>query len=141
MKKIISIGVALAVLAMVVLPVGVAADDPPPTYAKIPFTIMGESLTLIGDLIASLDAKMDLGLPLDVSQVTAPIAVFIQGPLSYTVDLLAWGLEVLEQILGTLLTAFDMTDYMWMADVVTDIACKLYTPFGNVTGPAFDPCA
>ena len=140
MKKIISIGVALALLAMVVLPVGVAADDPPPTYAKIPFTIMGESLKLIGNLIADLDAKMSLGLPMDVSQVTDPVSTFIQGPLSYTVDLLAWGLEVLEQILNTLLTAFDMTDYLWMADVVTDIACKLYTPFGNVTGPTFDPC-
>ena len=131
MKKLISIGVALALLATVVLPVAVAADDPPPTYAKIPFTIVGEGLALIGSLVSSLDAKMDLGLPFDVSQITAPLADFTQGPLSYTVDMVAWGLDILAQILEQIVPVY-MADFDWIVTLMFDIICKLFMPFGEL---------
>jgi hypothetical protein len=39
-KKLISIGVALALLTMVVVPGAVAAYTTPDTYAKVPFAII-----------------------------------------------------------------------------------------------------
>ena len=133
MKKLISIGVALALLATVVLPVAVAADDPPPTYAKIPFTIVGEGLALIGSLVSSLDAKMDLGLPFDVAQITDPLAAYIQGPLSYTMDMMAWGLDILAQVLEQIVPVY-MADFDWIVTLLFDILCKIFMPFGDLEG-------
>lgn len=139
MKKLISIGVALALLTMVVVPAAVAADDPPPTYAKIPFTIVGEGITLVGDIVTSLNAKMDLGLPLDPSQITDPVSAYVQGPLSYTMDMMGWGLDIVAQVADALVPAY-MPDFDWIVTVIEDIVCKLFTPFADVVAPPFDPC-
>jgi len=130
-KKLISIGVALALLTMAVVPGVVAADDPPPTYAKIPFTIIGEGVNLVGSLVSMADSKLGLGLGFDVAQFTAPIAAFTQGPLSYTVDMVAWGLDIVVQALDVILPEF-MPDFAWLADVLDDIMCKIFMPFGDL---------
>ena len=62
MKKLISIGVALALLAMVVVPGAVAAYTPPVTYAKVPFAIIQSGFELIGDLLTATGTS-SLGLP------------------------------------------------------------------------------
>jgi len=55
-KKLISIGVVLALVAIVVLPIGVAAQCEydgivPATYAKIPFAIIQSGFHLVGIIL------------------------------------------------------------------------------------------
>ena len=72
MKKLISIGVAVALLAMVVLPVAVAADEcytTPATYAKIPFAIVQSGFQLVGSILTS-SGRSTLGLPTWINAVT-----------------------------------------------------------------------
>ena len=131
MKKLISIGVALALLTMAVVPAAVAADDPPPTYAKIPFTIIGESIILLGDLVSMADSKLGLGLGFDVAQFTDPIGDFTQNILGYTVDMLAWGVYVVAGLAVPILDEF-APDMAWIGDVLDDLVCYFFTPFGTL---------
>jgi len=143
-KKLISIGVALAILALVVMPIGAAAQCPdtgftyPTTYAKIPFAILQSGLELVGDILGPLATT--LGLPAWLVDVVNTIAPWTGGPLSWTVDMMAWGLSLVATILGPLTTVMGLPT--WLPGLVSDIACGLFTPFTcNVTGPAFAPCA
>ena len=131
MKKLISIGVALALLVTFMVPAAVAADDPPPTYAKIPFTIMGEGIILIGDLVTMADSKLGLGLGFDVDQFTAPIGAFTQNILGYTVDMLAWGLYVVAGLAEPVIGEF-APDMGWINDLLNDLYCYFFTPFGDL---------
>jgi hypothetical protein len=147
-KKLISIGVALAVLALVVLPVGAAAQceyDPgggygvivPDTYAKIPFAILESGLAMVGGLLGTLAPV--LSLPDWLDDIVFAIAPWTGGPLSWTVDMLGWGLALVGDILAPLASTLGLPD--WLDDLVYGIACGLFTPFTcNVTGAAFDPC-
>jgi len=141
-KKLISIGVALAVLALVVLPVGAAAQCDyegvqPDTYAKIPFAILESGLVMVGNLLTTLAPT--LGLPDWLDDVVLEVAPWTGGPLSWTVDMLGWGLSLVGTILSSLASTLGLPD--WVDDLVNQIACSLFTPFTcNITGPAFDPC-
>jgi hypothetical protein len=132
-KKLISIGIALALLAMVVLPVGVAAYTEPPTFAKVPFAILQSGLELLGDLLTTL--APELNLPLWIAPLMDPIAAWTGGPLSWTVDMLGWGVG----LVGSILTALpvDLGLPVWLPDIVNTVACSLFTPFANVVGPNF----
>ena len=133
MKKLISIGVALALLTMAVVPAAVAADDPPLTYAKIPFTIVGEAISLLGDLVSMADSKLGLGLGFDVAQFTVPIAEYVQGPLSYTMDMMAWGVYIIAGLSEPILAEF-APDMTWIGDVLNDLVCYFFTPFDSLAG-------
>jgi hypothetical protein len=143
-KKLISIGVVLALVAIVVLPVGVAAQDcdyegiVPATYAKIPFAIIQSGLHLVGIVLEG--AGSTLGLP---EWIDAPlmdnIGSWAGGPLSWTVDMMAWGLGLVGTILTSLAPTLGLPD--WLAPTINTIACQLFAPFScNVTGAAFTPC-
>jgi len=132
-KKLISIGVALALLVTFMVPVAVAAGDPPPTYAKIPFTIMGEGIDLVGQLVTMADSKLGLGLGFDVTQFTTPIAHFTQDILGYTVDMLAWGLYALAGLADPVITEF-APDMGWIGDLLNDLWCYFFTPFPDLEG-------
>ena len=148
MKKLISIGVALALLAMVVLPVGVTAYAPPPTHAKVPFAIIASGLDMMGQLLDAL-ATADLGLPAWLnSNITGIISEWTIGPLSWVVDMLSWGFWLGGAVMSSvqpILTGmnvslpFNLTD---VAVVFDTIACGLlkccFTT--NCTGN-FTPCA
>ena len=146
MKKLISIGVALALVALVVLPLGVAALPPgcpdigytyPTSFSKIPFAILQSGIELVGTLLTTL--AVPLGLPTWLAPIMAPIAEWTGGPLSWTVDMLAWGLALVGGVLGPLTTTLGLPT--WLPGVINDLACGLFTPFTcNVTGPAFNPC-
>ena len=150
MKKLISIGVALAVLALVVLPVGAAAQcgyDPdgagplteilPDSYAKIPFAILESGLAMVGGLLSTL--AVPLGLPTWLDDVVLTIAPWTGGPLSWTVDMLGWGLALVGGVIAPLATTLGLPD--WLDDLIFGIACGLFQPFScNVTGADFDPC-
>ena len=148
MKKLIGIGVALVLLAMVVLPLGAAAQPPdacpdvgydyPATFAKVPFAILQSGLELIGTLMGTL--AVPLGLPDWLTpDLFNTIGSWTGGPLSWTVDMLGWGVWLIGTVLSALPT--DLGLPTWLPDVVNALACGLFTPFTcNVTGPDFTPC-
>jgi len=148
-KKLISIGVALAVLALVALPIGAAAQTcditagnitykAPATFAKIPFAILESGLTMVGGLLNALAPT--LGLPDWLDDVVNMIAPWTGGPLAWTVDMLAWGLDLVAAIISPLATTLGLPD--WLDDLVSGIACGLFTPYScNVTGGTFTPCS
>jgi hypothetical protein len=153
-KKLISIGVALALLTMAVVP-GVAAAQcdydgvAPATYSKIPFAIIQTGLMLFADVWEVLDTPegLDIGMPW-IAGVLDDIAPWAGGPLAWTVDMLAWGVSLagsliggLDLVLGDLLgdLPFALGDLAGIFDIV---ACGLFQPWAcNITGANFTPCA
>lgn len=149
MKKLISIGVALALLVLVVGPVGVAAQvdcptdetyDYPETYAKIPFAIIESGFVLLGNILPGVLAEFAPDLAW-VADLMADIGGWAGGPLSWTVDMLAWGVSLVgslaclvEPLLGDALP-------ISLSGVFNTIACGLFTPFDcTIEGATFDPC-
>lgn len=151
MKKLISIGIALALLTVAVMPAVTMAQEcdypdgdgtgiVPETYAKIPFAILEAGFAMVGEILDVLPA--DLGLPEFVnSDLINTIGGFAGGPLSWTVDMLGWGLSLVGGILGSLAEPLGLPD--WLEPLVNEIACGLFTPFECVVAgaPPFDPCA
>ena len=133
MKKLISIGVALALLTMVVVPGVVAADPDPETYAKVPFSIMAEGLRLLGELLDMEEAKIGF-IGFDVGQFMDPIADFTEGPLAWTVDMLAWGVYVGSIVLDPIINAF-APSYDWLIDVMEDLYCQILMPWDSIVCP------
>ena len=141
MKKLISIGVALALLAIVVVPVCVSADTVdacpplanytyPTTFAKIPFAILQSGLDLVSNILTPSLAST-LGVPSWVSDVVKTIAPWTGGPLSWTVDMLGWGMATLGNILGPLASTLSLPD--WLAPTINKLACALFTPYTCIT--------
>ena len=143
MKKLISIGVALALLTIAVVPVGVAAQCDyntvePDTYAKIPFAILESGFVLLETLWPDLDAALGMDM-LWLGDVFGELGAWAGGPLGWTVDMLGWGISLGAGILGSLAPTLNLPDYV--EGVLNDIACGLFTPFECViAGPPFDPC-
>ena len=148
MKKLISIGVALALLTMAVVPAAVAADDPiePSTFAKIPFAIIGSGLELFGAIWGPLDTALGIKMPW-VGDVLADVAPFTAENLAWSVDMLAWGVGLVGDVIAaadTLVTGMGVTLPFKLGDLkaITDsIACGLVQPWSdNITGSEFTPC-
>ena len=152
MKKIISIGVALALLTMAVVPGAVAAQEPipiePSTFAKIPFAIIGSGLEMLADLWGILDteAALDIGFPW-LSQVLDTAAPWTTDNLAWTVDMLAWGVGLVGDVIAaadSILVAMEVDLGFPLGDLkaITDtIACGLVQPWSdNITGSEFTPC-
>ena len=142
MKKLISIGVALALLTMAVVPGAVAAYDPPATYSKVPFAIVASGIELIGDIVTEIPMIAD-ALPegLDIAAITGLIGPWVNGPLSWSVDFLSWGLELGAEIWELADSAFDI-GLPEVGDILYIMSCKLLTCWSatNCTG-TFVPCA
>jgi hypothetical protein len=144
-KKLISIGVALAVLAMVVLPLGAAAQCDyegitPTTYAKIPFAIIQSGLYLVDSLLGVLAVPLSLPSWLATSHMFQTMGDWAGGPLGWTVDMMGWGLGIVGSILAVLPS--DLGLPVWLPDIVNTITCQLFAPWNcNVTGADFVPCA
>lgn len=90
MKKLISIGVALALLTMAVVPAAVAAADitDPGTYSKTAFGVLGSGIQLVGDIVNSLAVVLDGFLPAGLTSVA--LATIIDDVGSWTGIELAW---------------------------------------------------
>lgn len=132
MKKLIGIGVALALLTMMVVPGAVAAQDEPDTYIDVPFWVVGEGIELVGELLDMEEAKMGF-IGYDLGQFFTPIAAFTEGPMTWTVDMLGWGVDVIAQVAGPVIDNF-APDYGWIVEVLNTLACKFYMPFGTIEG-------
>ena len=131
MKKLISIGVALALLTMAVVPGAVAAQDiTPDTYAKIPFAIIGSGIQMIGEVMGLAQViveGMGVTLPFDLADVqpiTDVVGNWTAGPLAWTVDMLAWGIDLAGTLYLTLDTMF-VIGYPGLADILGDLATGL----------------
>jgi hypothetical protein len=123
-KKLISIGVALALLAMVVVPCAVAAYDTPDTYAKVPFAIISTGFLLLGDILDALPP--DLGVPDWLGSLMGPLSEWTAGPLSWTVDMLAWGMDLGSTIWNAVAATLGMED-LPVGTVLHTVACGLFT--------------
>jgi hypothetical protein len=155
-KKLISIGVALALLVMVVMPLGVGAAATqivPATYAKIPFAIVQSGFYLIGctlDTVATILDDMDVALPFDVGSLKG--VMFNLGdwagvPLAWSVDMMTAGMSLLNDVVGVLTDGGIIPDSVsWLGDlldvVVTDIEmCYYPNTCNNVSSVYTVPCA
>ena len=148
MKKLISIGVALALLSMAILPGAVAAQyTEPDTFAKTPFAIIESGFVLAESLLTAL---VDGGiLPESVDWLPGlmpDIGEWAGGPLAWTVDMMGWGIALVGDVIAALdpiivgvagELPIDLAD---LSSVFDTIACSLFTPFGGVIAPPFDPC-
>ena len=130
----------MAILALVVLPVSAAAYTPyqePTTYAKIPFAIVASGFGLLQEIWPALDTALAMGMPW-LTDVFGGLADWSFGPLSWTVDMLAWGLgvggTVIDALSGVITLPFPV------GDLLNAIACACFAPYGNVTGASWNPC-
>jgi len=140
-KKLISIGVALALLTMAVVPSAVAAYDPPPTYSKVPFAIIASGFQLLENLWPDLDAALGMDM-LWLGNVFGELSDWTFGPLSWTVDMLAWGVDLTGKVLDAVPMITDMLpEGLDLVALFETIACGLLTCWSssNCTGQ-FDPC-
>jgi hypothetical protein len=143
-KKLISIGVALALVALVVLPIGAAAQTcdydgiAPVTFSKIPFAIVQSGFHLVGIILTG--AGSTLGLPSWIDAALMDnIGDFAGGPLSWSVDMLGWGLGLVSSILTGLGPTLGLPDFL--PAIVGNITCAIFQPFScNITGTTFTPC-
>jgi len=152
-KKLISIGVALALLTMVVVPVGVAAQDveDPGTYSKTPFGILGSGLQLVGDLLGDLqplivDAGFDLPIDLaDLTPIMDTMGAWSAVDLAWMTDMTAWTMvtagDVVSTVLGVPFIADAMgdTDLTGIEDIFYVVGARLWDPWGEYAGEATLP--
>jgi hypothetical protein len=117
-KKLISIGVALALLVTFMVPVAVGADFPtdPGTYSKTPFGILGSAIVLVGNIVNDLATTIDgLGLPVtaaEIAGVLGSVGDWTGINLAWMTDMTGWSMvavgdvvTVIEPLAATL--AFD----------------------------------
>ncbi len=151
MKKLISIGVALALLVMVVVPGAVAAQDEPGTYSKTPFGILGTGIILIGDVLAEAQGiiealGVDLGFSLgDVVPITNLVGDWTGVNLAWMTDMTAWSMVVVGDVVkqvGIALPAMGIDLDMELgplADMFYVVGARLWDPWGDYAGNATLP--
>jgi len=142
-KKLISIGVALALLTMAVVPAAVAADDlsasnytAPQTYAKTPFALIASGFSMLTNLWPSLDSALGMDMPW-LGDVFEEFAYWTYGPLAWTVDMMGWGIALGADVVGDLDAIiegmglelpFAMSD---VSGILSTVACGLRTCFDD----------
>jgi hypothetical protein len=136
-KKLISIGVALALVAMVVLPVAVGADYTPTvynsTYSKIPFGILSTGIALLANLTDVLATP--LGLPDWLPDALNPVADWVGGPFAWLTELTAWSMVTVGDVVAKasgLLSTFGVTiDISGISNLTYVIANRIFDT-GNI---------
>ena len=142
MKKLISIGIALALLTVVIVPSSVAAQCDyegvePDTYAKIPFAILESGFVLLETIWPDLDTALGIGMPW-VGGVLGEVGAWAGGPLAWTVDMLGWGLGIVQTVVVAIGPTLGLPDFV--GDVLTEVVCMIFTPYTCVVGTEWDPC-
>lgn len=155
MKKLISIGVALALLTMVLVPVGVAAQDPvedPGTYSKTPFGILGSGLQMVGGVLGDLGpiltaAGIELPIDLaDLAPITDRIGDWTAVDLAWMTDMTAWSMVLVGDVaktsaglLGALGVDEETLPVSDIADMMYVVGARLWDPWGVYEGAAVLP--
>jgi hypothetical protein len=141
-KKLISIGVALALLALVMLPVGVAAKDiVPSTYAKIPFAIVQSGFYLVGCLMGDFQTILtgmgvDLGFDLaDFSGILFKVGDWAGVPLAWSVDMMIAGIGMVQHVLVALDCMEGLPPMLGcIADVLGSVVTDLHVCYDPTSG-------
>ncbi len=153
MKKLISIGVALALLTMVVVPVGVTAQDveDPGTYSKTPFGILGSGIQLIGELFGDLQPIISevAELPIDLADLTPildKVGAWSAVDLAWMTDMTAWSMVLVGDVMKTsvpLLGALGVDEETLpmgdVAEMLYVVGARLWDPWGEYLGDATLP--
>jgi len=152
-KKLISIGVALALLVTFMVPVAVAAEDivDPGTFSKTPFGILGSGIQLIGDLLGDLQPIISevAELPIDLADLT-PIMDKVGGwtavDLAWMTDMTAWSMVLVGDVakssvglLGALGVDEETLPMGDVADMLYVVGARLWDPWGEYAGAAVLP--
>jgi len=126
-KKLISIGVALALLAMVVVPAAVAADlpDDPGAYSKTPFGILGSGIILISGIVTSLGSAIDsFGLPVtaaEISGVLDNVGGWTGEELAWMTDMTGWSMVAVGDVVSVIKPLAATMDFDTYIDPIADI--------------------
>jgi hypothetical protein len=142
-KKLISIGVALALLAMVVVPLGVAADfpDDPGAYAKTPFGILGSGIQMVADIVNDLATAIDgFGLPVsaaEISGVLGTVGEWTGVNLAWLTDMTGWGMVAVGDVVTVikpLAATMGFDTYVGpIANVFYVLGGRIFDEWGSLT--------
>ena len=143
MKKLISIGVALALLVTFMVPVAVGADFPtdPGMYSKTPFGILGSAIRLVGDIVTDLATAIDgFGLPVTAAEISG--VLFSVGDwtginLAWMTDMTGWSMVAVGDVVTViepLAATMGFGEYIKpIADVFYVIGARLFDAWGDIT--------
>jgi len=149
-KKLISIGVALALMVTFMVPVAVGADFPtdPGAYSKTPFGILGSAIVLVGDIVTDLAAAIDgFGLPVTAAEIAG--VLFSVGDwtginLAWMTDMTGWSMVAVGDVVTViepLAVTMGFEDYIKpVADVFYVIGARVFDDWGDlIPGGVSDP--
>ena len=145
MKKLISIGVALALLVTFMVPVAVAADfqENPGTYAKTPFGILGTGILLLVDVLTPV---LDEFAPdfLWLTDIMPPVGNWTGTELAWMTDMTAWSMvlfgDVMKMADPVLSSVAELpVDLGDVADIFYVVGARLWDPWGTYVGDATLP--
>ena len=150
MKKLISIGVALALLVTFMVPVAVGADfpDDPGEYSKTPFGILGSAIVLVGDIVNDLATTIDgLGLPVtaaEIAGVLGSVGDWTGINLAWMTDMTGWSMVAVGDVVTVIEPLADTMgfgDYMKpVADIFYVIGARIFDAWDSlVPGGDSDP--
>jgi len=143
MKKLIGLGVALALLVTFVVPVAVAAQDEitdPGTYSKTPFGILGSGIQLLGELLADLQPIISevAELPIDLADlqpILNKVGGWIGVNLAWMTDMTAWSMVLAGDVVKTVLSVEfiskalgEETDLSGIEDIFYVVGARLWDP-------------
>jgi hypothetical protein len=139
-KKLISIGVALALLTMAVVPAAVAADfpDDPGAYSKTPFGILGSGVVLVADIVNDLAAVIDgFGLPVaaaDLASVINSVGGWTGEELAWLTDMTGWSMVAVGDVVSVIKPLADTMGFGDYIDPVADVfyvlGARVFDEFG-----------
>lgn len=143
MKKLISIGVALALLVTFMVPVAVGADfpDDPGAYSKTPFGILGSAIRLVGDIVTDLTTLIDgFGLPIAASELAGvlySVGDWTGINLAWMTDMTGWSMVAVGDVVSViepLAATMGFGDYMKpVADVFYVIGARIFDAWDAIT--------
>jgi len=127
-KKLVSIGVALALLTMAVVPAAVAADYPadPGAYSKTPFGILGSAIALVSDIVEDLAAVLDGFLPAgltatDLADVLDTVGDWTGVNLAWMTDMSGWSMVAVGDVVSVIKPLAATMGFDTYIDPVADV--------------------
>ena len=145
MKKLISIGVALALLVTFMVPVAVAAEEivDPGTYAKTPFGILGSGIQLVGDILLGLAGVIDpfiedFGMDTaDIAGVTDEVGEWTGVNLAWMTDMGGWSMVAVADVFSVITPLAETMGFETyikpIADVFYVIGARIFDAWGDLT--------
>ena len=150
MKKLISIGVALALLTMAVVPAAVAAADivDPGSYSKTPFGVLGSGIQLVGTIVTNLATLIDgFGLPVsavELAGVLDTVGGWTGVNLAWLTDMSGWSMVVVGDVVSVIKPLAATMGFDTYVDPIADIfyvlGARVFDAWDSLTpGGVSDP--